>query len=326
MPRFTYVFECMFCGRLLCTINSNFPSFCTCAVFFVSATSGFEVHTFSTRPPPGFEAQQPSSKRQLWFKDLWLWSGSNHVRDRLHDRVCCNPLVQSPRIAPQLFRVYSSNRCVVGRLHIYGTAEQRAFVPRQRLCATAPTNYGGNLTGLQIPSMFRMLSGSLQNKSVRQCRNHFYLITVSKDQPVEADHVLPSACDQSMWFYGEWQLIGSPEDSDLGFLRSDNARRYMKQLPRFARQPFDRKFPKMQPAAVDLVEQILRFDPARRITVEQALSHPYLQSLHDINDEPICHSPFEFDFEQPSFNEEHIKELIMMEAIAFNPGESDMMQ
>ncbi len=54
--------------------------------------------------------------------------------------------------------------------------------------------------------------------------------------------------------------------------------------------------------------------------VEQALAHPYLATLHDINDEPICHSPFEFDFEQPSFSEEHIKELIMMEAIAFNPG------
>lgn len=59
-----YLSAC-FAGDYSCTINSNFPSFCTCAVFFVSATSGFEVHTFSTRPPPGFEAQQPSSKRQL---------------------------------------------------------------------------------------------------------------------------------------------------------------------------------------------------------------------------------------------------------------------
>ncbi|XP_024390775.1 mitogen-activated protein kinase 4b [Physcomitrium patens] len=122
------------------------------------------------------------------------------------------------------------------------------------------------------------------------------------------------------------ELIGSPEDHDLGFLRSDNARRYIRQLPRFARQPLDRKFPNMGPAAIDLVEHMLRFDPARRITVEEALAHPYLATLHDINDEPICHSPFEFDFEQPSFTEEHIKELIMMEAIAFNPGNvGDMM-
>ncbi len=59
--------------------------------------------------------------------------------------------------------------------------------------------------------------------------------------------------------------------------------------------------------------------------VEQALSHPYLATLHDINDEPASQAPFEFDFEQPSFTEEHIKELILMETLAFNPL-PDMMQ
>ncbi len=72
----------------------------------------------------------------------------------------------------------------------------------------------------------------------------------------------------TLWF----QLIGSPEDSDLGFLRSDNARRYIRQLPRFPRQPLAQKFPNLQPAAVDLIEHMLRFDPAGRIT-GQSFSH-----------------------------------------------------
>lgn len=59
--------------------------------------------------------------------------------------------------------------------------------------------------------------------------------------------------------------------------------------------------------------------------VEEALAHPYLATLHDINDEPVCAHPFEFDFDQPSFSEEHIKELILMEAVAFNPVQ-EMMQ
>ncbi|KAL2642356.1 hypothetical protein R1flu_009943 [Riccia fluitans] len=121
------------------------------------------------------------------------------------------------------------------------------------------------------------------------------------------------------------ELIGSPDDSDLGFLKSENARRYMQQLMRYPKQPLGRKYPSMNPAAVDLIERMLVFDPYKRITVEQALSHPYLASLHDINDEPACHAPFEFDFEQPSFSEEHIKELIMMEALAFNPIPDSMM-
>lgn len=115
------------------------------------------------------------------------------------------------------------------------------------------------------------------------------------------------------------KLIGSPDDASLGFLRSDNAKRYMKQLPQFPRQDFRLRFCNMSPGAVDLLERMLVFDPSRRITVDEALHHPYLASLHEINDEPTCPAPFSFDFEQPSFTEAHIKELIWRESLAFNP-------
>uniref|UniRef100_A0ACD5TN91 Uncharacterized protein n=3 Tax=Avena sativa TaxID=4498 RepID=A0ACD5TN91_AVESA len=115
------------------------------------------------------------------------------------------------------------------------------------------------------------------------------------------------------------ELIGSPDDSSLGFLRSDNARRYMKQLPQYPRQDFRLRFRNMSDGAVDLLERMLVFDPSRRITVDEALHHPYLASLHDINEEPTCPASFSFDFEQPSFTEEHMKELIWRETLAFNP-------
>lgn len=62
------------------------------------------------------------------------------------------------------------------------------------------------------------------------------------------------------------QLLGSPDDSDLGFLRSDNARKYVKQLPYFPKQPLTEKFPDLPPLAVDLAERMLLFDPSKRIT------------------------------------------------------------
>jgi serine/threonine protein kinase len=114
-------------------------------------------------------------------------------------------------------------------------------------------------------------------------------------------------------------LIGSPDDADLWFLQSENARRYIHQLPRFARQPLGQKFTNLRPAAADLVNKMLVFDPAQRITVADALRHEYLAQLHDINDEPVCEQPFEFDFERPSLTEEHIKDLIYMESLSFNP-------
>ncbi|URD96319.1 mitogen-activated protein kinase [Musa troglodytarum] len=115
------------------------------------------------------------------------------------------------------------------------------------------------------------------------------------------------------------ELIGSPDDSSLGFLRSDNARRYVRSLPQYPKQNFFARFPTMSNGAIDLLVKMLVFDPSKRITVDQALHHPYLASLHDINDEPVCPTPFNFDFEHPSYTEEDIKELIWRESLKFNP-------
>ncbi|CAI9776088.1 unnamed protein product [Fraxinus pennsylvanica] len=114
-------------------------------------------------------------------------------------------------------------------------------------------------------------------------------------------------------------LIGTPDDATLEFLRSDNARKYVIQLSQFPKQQLSARFPNMHPLALDLLEKLLVFDPNQRITVDDALCHPYLSPLYDINDEPICSTPFSFDFEQQAITEENIKDLIWMESIVFNP-------
>ncbi|KAL2892146.1 Mitogen-activated protein kinase-like protein MMK2 [Bienertia sinuspersici] len=123
---------------------------------------------------------------------------------------------------------------------------------------------------------------------------------------------LPYSCEEAV-------TIGSPDESSIGFLQCENARRYVRQLPQYPRQQFSAKFQNASPLAIDLLEKMLVFDPSKRITVTEALCHPYLAPLHDINEEPVCPQPFNLDFEQPSFTEENIKELIWRESVRFNP-------
>ncbi|KAK6947820.1 hypothetical protein RJ641_001293 [Dillenia turbinata] len=82
----------------------------------------------------------------------------------------------------------------------------------------------------------------------------------------------------------------------------------------------------MSKGAVDLLEKMLVFDPRMRITVDEALCHPYLSSLHDINDEPVCAWPFNFYFEHPSFTTEKIKELVWTETLKFNPDPTEQVK
>lgn len=170
--------------------------------------------------------------------------------------------------------------------------------------------------------------------------------------------VLIVSCEIISWFFSE-QLLGSPEDSDLGFLRSDNAKKYLKRLRHVPKKSLVELFPDASPVALDLAQKMLQFDPSKRITgkyillfknsfsnlclvkfifsylnqanedaicsfshddcvVEEALKHPFVSSLHEINEEPICKSPFIFNFEQENLSEEDIKELIWLESSKLN--------
>lgn len=62
------------------------------------------------------------------------------------------------------------------------------------------------------------------------------------------------------------ELIGSPDNSSLGFLRSENAKRYLRQLPQFGKQDLSAKCPRMSAEPLDLLEKMLIFDPDNRIT------------------------------------------------------------
>ncbi|KAL5711221.1 mitogen-activated protein kinase [Ranunculus cassubicifolius] len=115
------------------------------------------------------------------------------------------------------------------------------------------------------------------------------------------------------------ELLGTPTADELEFVRNDDARRYIQQMQTHPRQPFTTLFPHINPSALDLVERMLAFNPSQRITVEEALDHPYLARLHDIADEPVCAESFSFEFEQQVLTEEQIKEMIYREALAFNP-------
>ncbi|CAA6656867.1 unnamed protein product [Spirodela intermedia] len=114
------------------------------------------------------------------------------------------------------------------------------------------------------------------------------------------------------------QVLGTPTEAELGFVQSEEARRYIRHLSQHPRRPFAELFPHLSPYAIDLAERMLTFDPNRRISVEEALEHPYLARLHDEEDEPICTEPFSFDFEQHVLTEEQMKELIYNESLELN--------
>lgn len=65
--------------------------------------------------------------------------------------------------------------------------------------------------------------------------------------------------------------------------------------------------------ALDLLKKLMVFDPAKRITVDEALKHPYLAALHFPEDEPIAENvpAAEFEFEKYPLSLAQLKGFIL---------------
>jgi mitogen-activated protein kinase 1/3 len=115
------------------------------------------------------------------------------------------------------------------------------------------------------------------------------------------------------------EVLGSPNEEDCAFIQSTKARNYIRTLPHSPQVRWERMFPKGNPQAIDLLDKMLQFDPKKRITVEQALEHPYLTALHDPMVEPASEpAPFEFEFEDEELQEEQLREKVWEEMLSFH--------
>lgn len=113
--------------------------------------------------------------------------------------------------------------------------------------------------------------------------------------------------------------LGTPSYEDTEYIASERAKQYIRSLPFKKRVNFRTMFPKAPDLALDLLERMLTFAPEKRITVDEALAHPYLQLLHDPTDEPTCHAPFDINLEDVPLSKEGLKALLWDEACKMHP-------
>lgn len=109
--------------------------------------------------------------------------------------------------------------------------------------------------------------------------------------------------------------LGRPAEKDLDFVTSERARRFMNSLPKKDPPSFSEMFSahKGEKDALNLLKRMLEIHPRKRITVEEALQHPFLESLHSPDDEPTNGSTFSFEFENEELSREKVQALIWEE-------------
>ncbi|KAJ7481534.1 kinase-like domain-containing protein [Mycena latifolia] len=98
------------------------------------------------------------------------------------------------------------------------------------------------------------------------------------------------------------KILGTPSHQQFAKMLKDSPEIVLKDFPPLPKANLAQVLPKASPAALDLLERLLKFDPSERISAADALSHPYFtETTNPIpNPSPGSMPPPNFNFPHPN--------------------------
>jgi len=84
------------------------------------------------------------------------------------------------------------------------------------------------------------------------------------------------------------EVTGRPSKEDIDAIQSEWATQMLENLPEPNERGLESMYPSADADAHDLLKKLLMFNPDKRITVEEALDHPYVGQFHNPEEEISC--------------------------------------
>jgi mitogen-activated protein kinase 1/3 len=113
-------------------------------------------------------------------------------------------------------------------------------------------------------------------------------------------------------------ILGVPSEDELkAFVTNEKALQYMRKLrsstPLQSKADWNTVLKMTAPdEALDLLSKMLTWSPEKRITIEQALQHPFVRHLSESQDEPVSTMPFDYSFEKLLGSKEDGKDVLTL--------------
>lgn len=117
------------------------------------------------------------------------------------------------------------------------------------------------------------------------------------------------------------EILGFPAEEELAFIDNEYTLNYLKRLPKTKNIKWEEKLPPgTNPLAIDLLKKMLRFSPDQRISVYDAIMHPYFhESFKDFGEPPKSETIFDWSWDNFELTRELLQTLIYMESLCFHP-------
>ncbi|KAF6004859.1 hypothetical protein F1559_003145 [Cyanidiococcus yangmingshanensis] len=117
------------------------------------------------------------------------------------------------------------------------------------------------------------------------------------------------------------KLLGTPNEESIAKVRNPKAKQHLRSLPKRPPRPFAEIFLEAPPDALDLLENLLQFDPDKRLTALEGLQHVYFRGLYApesiVTGNPL--SAEEFYFEREQLTAAQLRSLFWEEILHYHP-------
>ncbi|XP_027495725.1 mitogen-activated protein kinase 12 isoform X2 [Chiroxiphia lanceolata] len=117
------------------------------------------------------------------------------------------------------------------------------------------------------------------------------------------------------------KITGTPTQDFVQKLHSQDAKNYIKSLPKVQKKDFASILKYANPLAVNLLEKMLVLDAEKRITAAEALMHPYFEPIHDPEEE-IEAEKYDDTFDNMDLPLDEWKRITHKEILNFKPPQT----
>ncbi|XP_048798010.1 mitogen-activated protein kinase 12 isoform X2 [Lagopus muta] len=117
------------------------------------------------------------------------------------------------------------------------------------------------------------------------------------------------------------KITGTPSQDFVQKLKSQEAKNYIKSLPKVQKKDFASVLKHASPLAVNLLENMLVLDAEERVTAAEALMHPYFEPIHDPEEE-IEAEKYDETFDNMDLTLDEWKRVTYKEILNFKPPQT----
>jgi mitogen-activated protein kinase 1/3 len=114
-----------------------------------------------------------------------------------------------------------------------------------------------------------------------------------------------------------FEVIGTPSEEDKSYVTDTKAIEYLDAFPARPKSDLNKMYPGAGDEAIDLLNRILVFNPYFRLSVDEALDHPFFKKVKKAEKEVRSEKEINIEFEKDHLDKKKLRSLFLEEMAFF---------